>query len=131
MEEPRREIDTAYRTGAATLSALAGAALGLVMAAILVLGDVERGVSWFVFVGAVAGALAGAIVPVGAMDFVEGTIHFLIGFFGTSARLVVLDNESDDVPRLPTPPVQQPEWLRWAFWYGVLFAFVAWGASAL
>jgi hypothetical protein len=116
------EIDYACRVGAATLSAATGAVLGLLLGAVLLYAGLNQSLSLTIAGGALAGGLAGALWPVGAIDFVEGTIHFLVGFFSASYK-VALDAEDSS---LFDGQTQRPQWLRWAFTFGVIFAVVAW-----
>jgi len=122
------DVDVAYRVGAAVLSMAAGAALGLLVGTVLLFAGVGRSLSSAIASGAIAGGAAGALFPIGAMDFVEGTVHFFIGFFSTGSRMsldTILDAED-----LPSFNSQQPAWLRWAFMFGIVFAVAVWVLGA-
>jgi hypothetical protein len=121
------EIDLPFRVGAALLATAAGATIGLLVGLLFLYAGWSQSIGGPVVGGAVAGALSGALLPVGAMDFVEGTVHFFIGFFVTSAAVAV-----EDVPSgLFHGSAERPRWLRWVFVFGVLFALVLWAISHL
>lgn len=62
-------------------------------------------------------------MPVAAMDFVEGVLHFLFGF-----AMAAADPEGS---RVYEDDAQRPRWLRVAFLFGVAFAAAWWLLSAL
>jgi hypothetical protein len=116
------QIDLSFRVGAALLATAAVAAIGLLLGALFLYAGWSQSIGGPVVSGAVAGALSGALLPVGAMDFVEGTVHFFIGFFVASAAAAI-----DDVPSgLFRRSAERPEWLHWVFVFGAFFALVLW-----
>jgi hypothetical protein len=122
-----KAADLSFRLGAAVLAAAAGAAIGTLIGLLLLLAGWSESIGRPVGSGAVAGALSGALLPVGAMDFVEGTIHFFIGFF-VAASAAEGDEPSSTLPQGSS---ERPAWLRWAFSFGVLLALVLWAESHL
>jgi hypothetical protein len=121
------EVDLSFRLGAALLATAAGAALGLLLGLLFLLVGWSQSLGRPAAGGAIAGALSGALLPVGAMDFVEGTVHFFIGLFVTGVAVA-----AEDVPSGFFPGgAERPPWLRWAFIFGVVFAVILWVASHL
>ncbi|MFG6459131.1 hypothetical protein [Roseateles sp. BYS96W] len=108
----------AYRLGAATLGAMAGLALGLLLGSLAVAAGAATPLAHFAGAGSLAGVASGLLAPAGAMDFFFGTLHFFIGFFAT-----VLDRVDDDTPsRLYGHAAGREGWPRWAFIFGIAFA---------
>jgi hypothetical protein len=118
-------VDLSYRLGAAILASLSGLVLGLLFGCVLLYLGVLASLSLAVAVGSLAGAASGFAFPLGAMDFSEGTIHFLVGFFREGASPVVDVGEVDSEEMsslLYHGSSRLPEWLRWSFLFGTLFA---------
>jgi len=111
-------VDLSYRVGASVLACAAGSALGLLLGCVLVFAGAPVTIALSVVVGAGAGVISGFTFPLGAMDFAEGTVHFFVGFFRDSASLAI--DESTSATYHGNPLL--PEWLRWAFFFGSVFA---------
>lgn len=110
------KTDWHYAVGAAVLAAVAGAAIGLLLGGVMLFGGWGRSIALPVASGATAGALAGLFMPAGAMDFVEGTVHFFLGLFASE---LTVTGDSGGSP-------ERPRWLRLAGMFGVAFAVALW-----
>jgi hypothetical protein len=119
------ENDPSFRLGAALLAAAAGSAIGLLLGILLLYAGWSQSVARAVRGGAIAGAISGALQPAGAMDFVERTVHFFVGFFVAAASVEV----EDDTSGLFQGDPERPQWLRWVFFFGALLALVLWALS--
>lgn len=122
-----KQIDLSFRLGAAVLTAVAGMVIGALIGLPFLLAGWSASMAQPVVGGAIAGALSGLIVPMGAMDFVEATVHFLIGFV-TVGSAVAVDETSSGLYR---DGIRRPAWIRWAFVFGAVWAMVLWLMSHL
>lgn len=121
----RSPTDLPFRLGAALLAAASGAAIALLLGLLFIFAGWSPSLARLVAGGALAGALSGAILPTGAIDFVEGTVHLFIGFFVTATAL-----GADEAPSgLFEDEPERPQWLRWSLVFGVLLGLAAWGTS--
>ncbi|RQP23488.1 hypothetical protein [Piscinibacter terrae] len=118
----QHDHNNAFRLGAAMLSTVAGSILGLLVGAVLLYAGLTDSLSLPIAGGALAGVLAGAALPSGAMDFVEALVHFLIGILSAASRSVLDDADSS----LFEGQSENSDWLRWAFAFGAMFAVVTW-----
>jgi hypothetical protein len=112
------KVDLSYRVGASVLASVAGSALGLLLGCVLLLLGLSESIAISVLVGAGAGTVSGFVFPIGAMDFTEATVHFLVGFFREGAASVIDEGTSVTYHG----DAQTPEWLRWSLLFGALFA---------
>ena len=96
----RSEEVAGLRLGAIVLASIAGMALGLLGALLATyIFGVEIRIARLVFGGSLSAALVAAIYPSAALDFVETTVHFFIGFLSASAHNPIEPNH-DAPPRL-------------------------------
>lgn len=110
--------DAYHRVGAALLGSLAGVVASLFVAAAFFYAGAAMPIASIIGSGAVAGGLAGLLLPDAAMHFAEGVCHFVIGFFSVDSGILP-ENPDREIPKAIRPAGR---WTLWAFTFGVILA---------
>jgi hypothetical protein len=109
-QSPRdsQEDENAMRVGGVAAGLLAGLAIGVVSAALLLAVGSEVLAGWAFFACTAGGAVVGYLSAAAGLGLAEGVSHFIVGLVHGMAE------------RVSSPSAQLPWWLRWLFFAGVL-----------